>query len=121
MLKKEKQRKARKIIRVRKNIKGTAERPRMSVFRSLNHIYVQIIDDSSSTTLAAVSTKSKNISSQLKSAKSKTEQSKIVGSEIARVAQEKGVSKVMFDRGIYRFHGRVKALAESAREGGLKF
>ncbi|MBN1301301.1 MAG: 50S ribosomal protein L18 [Melioribacteraceae bacterium] len=121
MLKKEKARRARKIQRVRRKITGTAEKPRLSVFRSLNHIYAQIIDDSSSKTLAAASTKSAELAEDLKKAKTKVEKSKLVGTLIAKKAAEANVKKVVFDRGEYMYHGRVKAVAEGAREGGLEF
>ena len=96
------------------------DRPRLSVFRSLAHTYAQIIDDKSGTTLCGVGTSAKGIASELKG-KSKTEKAAHVGKEIARLAQEKGVSEVVFDRGSFKYHGRVKALADAAREGGLKF
>ena len=121
MLKREKQRRIRKIVRVRKNIFGTSEKPRLSVFRSLNHIYAQLIDDSNSKTLTAASTKSKEIADELKKAKGKSEKSKIVGKLIAKKAIDLGIETVVFDRGYYNYHGRVQALADGAREGGLKF
>ncbi len=108
-------------IRVRKKISGTPERPRIAVFRSLNQIYAQIIDDTKSTTLVAASSLSKEIQDQLKDAKSKTDKSKIVGKYLAEKAIEKGITSVLFDRSGYRYHGRVQAVAEGAREGGLKF
>lgn len=119
MLKKEKIRKARKVFRVRKNIFGTSERPRLSVFRSLNHIYAQLIDDSQSITLLAVSTRSSEITDDLKKAKSKVEKAKIVGSLLAKKAVEKEIKSALFDRGGTSYHGRVKALADGAREAGL--
>ncbi|MCF6268600.1 MAG: 50S ribosomal protein L18 [Melioribacteraceae bacterium] len=121
MLKKIKQRKQRKIKRVRKNLFGTAEKPRLSVFKSLNHIYVQVIDDTQSKTLASASTLSKEIADEIANAKSKVEKGKIVGTLVAKFALEQKVEKVVFDRGINRYHGRVQAVAEGAREGGLKF
>jgi len=121
MLKKIKLRKERKIKRVRKNLFGTSEKPRLSVFKSLNHIYAQVIDDSNSKTLATASTLSKEIADELANAKSKIEKSKIVGSHVAKLAAEKKVEKVVFDRGLNRYHGRVQAVADGAREGGLKF
>lgn len=121
MLKKIKQRKERKIKRVRKNLFGTSERPRLSVFKSLNHIYAQVIDDAQSKTLASASTLSKEISDEIGKAKSKVEKGKIVGTLVAKLAVEQKVEKVVFDRGLNRYHGRVQALAEGAREGGLKF
>lgn len=121
MLKKMKQRNERKIKRVRRNLFGTSERPRLSVFKSLNHIYAQVIDDSQSKTLASASTLSKDIAEELANAKTKIEKSKIVGSMVAKAALEAKVEKVVFDRGLYKYHGRVQAVAEGARDGGLKF
>lgn len=106
--------------RVRAKIAGTAERPRLNVFRSLENIYVQIIDDERGFTLASASTIDKEIAPKLEG-KNKTDSAKIVGMIVAERAQAAGVSEVVFDRGGYRYHGRVKALAEGAREGGLKF
>ena len=121
MLKKIKARKVRKIKRVRKNLFGTSDKPRLTVFRSLNHIYAQVIDDSSSKTLATASTLSKEITDELANAKTKVEKSKIVGALVAKKAIEAKVAKVVFDRGLNKYHGRVQAVAEGAREGGLKF
>jgi len=121
MLKKIKKRKDRKIKRVRKNLFGTPEKPRLSVFKSLNHIYAQVIDDTQSKTLATASTLSKEISDDLAKAKTKIEKSKIVGALVAKLAVEQKVEKVVFDRGLNRYHGRVQAVADGAREGGLKF
>ncbi len=121
MLKKIKQRKERKIKRVRKNLFGTSEKPRLSVYKSLNHIYAQVIDDTQGKTLVAASTLSKEIADEIQNAKSKTEKSKIVGTLVAKLAIENKVEKVVFDRGINKYHGRVQAVAEGAREGGLKF
>ena len=106
--------------RVRKNLSGTAECPRLSVYRSLNGIYAQIIDDTKGVTLASCSTLEKDIQNELKG-KSKIEQAKVVGAKIAKLALEKGVETVVFDRGGYIYTGRVEALAEAAREAGLKF
>lgn len=104
--------------RVRKKVRGTPERPRLNVFRSNKHIYAQVIDDVSAKTLAAASTKAgADETSSLK----KTEAAKKVGAEVAKLAIAKGVSKVVFDRSGCRYHGRIKALAEAAREAGLKF
>jgi len=104
--------------RIRKKISGTADRPRMSVFRSNTNIYVQLIDDITGTTLAAASSKEKEIAGQKVN---KTEQAKLVGKKIAQVAVEKGITDVVFDRNGYLYHGRVKGLADAARENGLKF
>jgi large subunit ribosomal protein L18 len=107
--------------RIRKKIHGTPERPRLSVYRSLNHVYTQLVDDTTGQILSSASTLSKEIQADLKKAKSKVERSKIVGVLIAKKAAEKKISNVVFDRGGYRYHGRVQAIAEGAREGGLKF
>jgi large subunit ribosomal protein L18 len=99
-------------------VTGTASRPRLAVFRSLTHIYAQVIDDAQGRTLAAAS----SLEKALKGGDgNKTERAKAVGSAIAQKAMAAGVSDVVFDRGGNRYHGRVKALAEAAREGGLKF
>ena len=111
----------RRRLRIKKNLFGTAEKPRMHVSRSLNQIYIQLIDDVNKKTLVSGSSLSKDISDDIKNAKSKIEKSKIVGSFVAKKAVEAGITTVVFDRGIYRYHGRVKALADGAREGGLKF
>lgn len=107
----------RRHARVRKNISGTAERPRLNVFRSLNHIYAQIIDDTKGVTLAAASSMDKAFSGN----GGNVEGAKQVGAMIAQKAAEKGIKQVVFDRGGYVYHGRVAALAEGAREGGLEF
>ncbi len=106
--------------RVRGRVAGTLERPRLSVFRSLRHIYAQIIDDSRGHTIVSVSTTEPEVETRLKGLK-KTEQARIVGRILAERALDRGVSKVVFDRGGYKYHGRVKALADAAREGGLEF
>jgi len=103
---------------IRKKIVGTAQKPRLSVFRSNAEIYVQLIDDANGTTLASASSRDKDIAAQ-KIAKS--EKSKLVGAAIARKAIDLGLNNVIFDRGGNLYHGRVKAVAEAAREGGLKF
>ncbi len=105
--------------RIRKKMLGTAERPRLSVYRSLNHIYAQLIDDLKGTTVVAASSTegakgSKRTGGNLASAKE-------IGKQLAQRAKEKGITKVVFDRGGYLYHGRVKALAEAAREAGLQF
>jgi len=110
----------RRHIRVREKIKGTPDCPRLCVFRSLNHIYAQVIDDTKGQTLAAASTLDAEIKKQLDS-KKKSDQAGMVGEALAKKAMEKGVNTVVFDRGGYQYHGRVKALAEAARKGGLKF
>lgn len=104
--------------RIRKKLSGIAAKPRLSVFRSNAEIYAQLIDDDNAVTIAAASSKDKDIVAQKLN---KTEKSKLVGNAIARKASELGVTKVVFDRGGYIYHGRVKAVAEGAREGGLEF
>ena len=105
-------------FRVRKKIAGTAQRPRLSVFRSNTDIYVQLIDDDNAKTLASASSRDKDIAAQKTN---KSEKSKLVGGAIARKAVELGLKDVVFDRGGYLYHGRVKAVADGAREGGLVF
>ena len=105
--------------RIRKQITGTSDIPRMSVFRSNKQIYVQIIDDVSGKTLLSMSSLTKEI--QEKKNVKKTEQAKMVGKKVAEEAKKKGIEQVVFDRGGYLYHGRIKALADAAREGGLKF
>lgn len=104
--------------RIRKKVSGVAAKPRLSVFRSNTDIYVQLIDDASGVTIAAASSREKDIQAQKAP---KTEKSKMVGAAIARKAGELGIKTVVFDRGGYIYHGRVKAVAEGAREGGLDF
>ena len=106
--------------RVRRKVSGTAECPRLCVFRSLNHIYAQIIDDVKGNTLVACSTVEKAISEAVKEM-SKKEAAKVVGQEIAKRALEKGITEVVFDRGGYIYTGRVEAVADGAREAGLMF
>ena len=102
--------------RIREKMSGTAERPRLNVYRSLNHIYTQLIDDAAGTTLASAST----LQAKLKTG-GNVAAAKELGKLIAEKAQEKGIKKVVFDRGGYLYHGRVKALADAAREAGLEF
>lgn len=106
--------------RIRRYISGNSERPRLSVFRSLTEIYAQIIDDESAHTLVSASTIDRDLRSKMDGL-SKTEQAKRVGAVVAERAKEKGIQTVVFDRGGYRYIGRVKALADGAREGGLQF
>ena len=106
--------------RVRAKVAGTAARPRLSVFRSLDHIYAQIIDDGKGETLVAASTRDVELESELKD-KAKTACAGLVGALVAKRALGRGIEQVVFDRGGYLYHGRVKALAEGARQGGLKF
>lgn len=106
--------------RVRKKVFGTAERPRFNVYRSLNHIYVQVIDDVKGVTLVSASTMEKAVKEQIKDM-NKTDAAKVVGMTAAKKALEAGVSTVVFDRGGYIYTGRVKSVADGAREAGLKF
>lgn len=104
--------------RVRKNISGTAERPRLSVYRSNKEIYAQVIDDLNGVTLASASSREKDIAAN---SGTKTEISALVGKKLAEAAKSAGVENVIFDRNGFIYHGRIKALADGAREGGLKF
>jgi large subunit ribosomal protein L18 len=104
--------------RIRRKISGSGNRPRLSVFRSNNDIYVQLINDENGTTIVAASSREKDIAAQKVN---KVEKSKLVGAAVARKASELGIKDVVFDRGGYIYHGRVKAVAEGAREGGLQF
>ena len=106
--------------RIRRRLRGVAERPRLAVFRSLRHTYAQVIDDSAGVTLASASTLEQEVKSQTDS-KPKVDVSRMVGELVAKRSVEKGVTRVVFDRGGYKYHGRVKALADAAREGGLEF
>ncbi len=110
----------RRHYRVRQKISGNDSRPRLCVFRSLNHIYAQVIDDVQGHTLVAASTLDADIKNG-KDKKSKTDQAEAVGQLLAKRAVDKGIKQVSFDRGGFKYHGRVKALAEAARKGGLKF
>lgn len=104
--------------RIRAKVSGTAQKPRLSVFRSNKDIYAQLIDDANGVTLASASSRAKDITAQ---AGNKTEKSALVGKAIAQKAKDLGLETCVFDRGGYLYHGRVKAVAEGAREGGLKF
>ena len=106
-------------LRIRKQIKGTAERPRISVYRSNKQIYVQAIDDVNGVTLASASSREKEIGSV--KGRKKNEVASLVGKRFAEVCREKGIDTVVYDRNGYQYHGRVKSLADGAREGGLKF
>jgi large subunit ribosomal protein L18 len=106
--------------RIRKRIQGTPERPRLAVFRSLNHIYAQVIDDTRGHTLVAASDLEPALRGQ-RAGKTKVEIASLVGETLARRALEKGITRVVFDRGGFKYHGRVKALAEAARQAGLQF
>lgn len=105
---------ARRKVRIRKKVQGTAERPRLSVFRSHKQIYAQVIDDTQGKTLASACTKGASDGGKIDSAKA-------VGSDLAKACLDKGIEKVVFDRSGYRYHGRVRALADAAREAGLNF
>ena len=109
-------RRARTRGRVRRKIRGTAERPRLCVFRSNQHIYAQVIDDLAGHTLVAASSVEEDVDGE-----NPVAQSRAVGRRVAERAREAGIERVVFDRNVYRYHGRVKALAEGAREGGLNF
>lgn len=117
--KKDEARKARH-IRVRKKVQGTPDRPRLNVFKSLKHIYAQVIDDYAGRTLAAASSMDKELKGKLPSG-GNVAAAKTVGLLVAKRAADKGVKRIVFDRGGFIYHGRVKALAEGAREGGLEF
>jgi len=110
----------RRHIRVRKKINGTVSKPRIAVFRSEKHIYVQLIDDTQGVTLLSASSREILVSGEVKKTWNK-EAAKIVGKKIAEKALEKGIAEVTFDRGGYRYHGRIKELADGARAAGLKF
>jgi large subunit ribosomal protein L18 len=116
--KKKDQRQARRRRRVRKAVRGTPDRPRVSIFRSLNHMYVQLIDDLAGTTLCASSTRDKSLGLDKTG---NADAAKAVGKALAEKAKAAGVTQVVFDRNGFLFHGRVKAVADGAREGGLEF
>ena len=116
---KEERRLARK-VHIRKTLTGSAERPRLSVFRSLKHMYAQVVDDSAGKTLVFVSTRSPELKEDLKGSKKK-DQAKKVGMLLAKKCAEKKIDKVVFDRNGFIYHGRIAAVADGAREGGLKF
>ena len=109
--------------RIRKKLGGTSERPRLNVYRSVNHIYAQVIDDAKGVTLVAATSveKGKGIKGDKRPTGGNVSSAKDVGKLIAERAKEKGIKKVVFDRGGYLYHGRIKALADAAREGGLEF
>ncbi|MBI4956883.1 MAG: 50S ribosomal protein L18 [Myxococcales bacterium] len=110
----------RRKLRIRKRVTGTPERPRITVFRSAKHIYAQVVDDTQGATLAYVSTLSKDLRGQLGEA-TKVDAAKKVGALLAEMCRSKNITKVVFDRNGYQFHGRIKALAQAAREAGLDF
>jgi large subunit ribosomal protein L18 len=107
-------------VRIRKQLRGRAQAPRLNVYRSLNHIYAQVVDDAAGHTLLAVSSRDKDVRKALKGG-GNVAAAKVVGQALAERAKSAGISSVVFDRGGYAYHGRVKALAEAARAGGLKF
>ncbi|MBW4827027.1 MAG: 50S ribosomal protein L18 [Clostridiaceae bacterium] len=107
-------------MRARQKLTGTPERPRLNVYRSLDHIYAQVIDDTVGNTIVSASTLDKELKDKLNKTSDK-EAAKLVGELVAKRAQKKGISEVVFDRGGYIYHGRVKELADAAREAGLKF
>ncbi|MFQ6112597.1 MAG: 50S ribosomal protein L18 [bacterium] len=111
----------RKKLHIRKKITGTAERPRLAVFRSAKNIYAQMIDDVNNRTLTAVSTLSPDLKAEVSKSQNKVEAAKLVGKGIAEKAKSMKIKNVVFDRGGYLYHGRVKALADGARENGLEF
>jgi large subunit ribosomal protein L18 len=113
------ERRSRIRMRIRKKINGTAESPRLAVYRSNKQIYVQVVDDLNGVTLLSASSREKDIAAQ--TGIKKIEQAKLVGSLLAAKCKEKGIQSVVFDRSGYKYHGRVKSLADAAREGGLKF
>jgi large subunit ribosomal protein L18 len=121
MIKRNNDSRLRSKTKIRKKISGTPECPRLTVYRSLDNIYAQLVDDSTGSTLVAASSLSKEVVEDLKAVKGKISKCKLVGKLVAQKAIEKKISSVVFDRNGYRYHGRVQALADGAREGGLKF
>jgi large subunit ribosomal protein L18 len=107
-------------MRLRRKVQGTADRPRLCVFRSLKHIYAQLVDDDKGITIASASTADSSFGESTKS-RCNIKFAKEIGKKISQIAKEKNIAAVVFDKGGYRYHGKVKALAEAAREGGLKF
>ncbi|HEX9613976.1 MAG TPA: 50S ribosomal protein L18 [Bacteroidota bacterium] len=121
ILKNTMKRRERRKARIKGKVRGTPVRPRLTVYRSLKHVYAQIIDDTKGQTLVYASSLSKELRDQAKGAKSEVEVCKLVGTVAAKKALEKNIKEVLFDRNGYLYHGRVKAVADGAREGGLKF
>ncbi len=117
---KKRQRRARIRRRIRSTIRGTADQPRLSIYKSNKHVYAQLVNDRMGHTLAAASTKTEEIAGQIKD-KTKQEAAGIVGKHLAKLADDKGIDKVVFDRSGYKYHGVIEALADGAREGGLDF
>jgi len=118
---KRRQSRKRSHLRVRNRVRGTAERPRLAVFKSARHIYAQVIDDVAGRTLAAASTLDEDVRKNVKGASGNVEAAKAVGAVVAERAMKDGIEQVVFDRGGFIFHGKVKAVADAAREQGLKF
>lgn len=121
LMKEKQERRHRAHLRVRKRVRGSGERPRLSVYKSLKYIYAQVIDDEQGVTLAQANSADPEIRQQLTKGSSSIEAAKLVGEAVAARAKEKGIEKVVFDRGGYIYHGKVKAVAEGAREKGLQF
>lgn len=117
-LKRERRNKIRR--RVRSSIRGTADKPRLSIFKSNKHVYLQLINDLDNVTITSVSTKSEDLQKELKD-KAATESARVLGKAIADIAKDKGINSVVYDRSGYKYHGIVKAAADGAREGGLDF
>jgi large subunit ribosomal protein L18 len=111
----------RRHLRIRKKIRGNSERPRLTVFRSNKHVYAQIVDDVAGKTVVGVCGSSKTIAEKVKGDKERFAESRAVGDEIAKLALEKGIARIVFDRAGYLYHGRVKALADAVRKAGLEF
>ncbi|MCB0725652.1 MAG: 50S ribosomal protein L18 [Ignavibacteriae bacterium] len=116
-----KKRRERARLRIRRKLQGTADRPRLVVYRSLSHIYAQLVDDENAKTIVSASSKSKEIEAKVKDSKGKIDKSKEVGKLIGEKAKSANIESVIFDRNGYLYHGRVKALADGARESGLHF
>ena len=119
--KQKRSRRKRSHLRVRNRVRGTAERPRLAVFKSARHLYAQVIDDTAGRTLAQASTLDPEVRKQLDGASGNVAAAKLVGTAVAERAKKSGIEQVVFDRGGFIFHGKVKAIAEAAREHGLKF
>jgi large subunit ribosomal protein L18 len=111
----------RRHLRIRKKVRGDKDRPRLVVFRSNRHVYAQAIDDAGGNTIVGVSGSSRGVADRVKADTERFAESRVVGEEIAKRLGEKGITRVVFDRAGYRYHGRVKALAEAARKAGLEF
>jgi len=120
-MQRKRERRERAHLRVRSRVRGTAERPRLAVYKSLKYIYAQVIDDQQGTTLVAATSADPAIKSQLSRSAATQEAAKLVGQVVAERAKAKGIERVVFDRGGYIYHGNVKAVAEAAREKGLQF